>query len=101
MWVGIKGVLRKQAEEADTGITTLKAQKGKMVSRSEAEREALLQYVLLEHYRKLKTPIANETFDADFEKEIHAWAEGERRCIRKGTQPGVQKRYRESSQGKK
>ena len=31
--------------------------------------------VLVEHYRKLRTPTANETFGADFEKEINAWAE--------------------------
>ena len=29
----------------------------------------------MEHYRKLGTPTANETFDAEFEKEINAWAE--------------------------
>ena len=28
MWVGIKGILGKQAEEADTGIATLRAQNG-------------------------------------------------------------------------
>ena len=33
MWVGIKGILDKQAGEADTGITTLRAQKGRIVFR--------------------------------------------------------------------
>ncbi|MEP5533686.1 hypothetical protein [Ekhidna sp.] len=41
-----------------------------MVSSSKGKRE-----VLVEHYRKLGTPTANETFDAEFEKEINAWAE--------------------------
>ena len=49
MWVGIKGMLLigKQAGEADTGIATLTAQNGKMVSSSNGKRE-----VLVEHYRK-------------------------------------------------
>ena len=34
MWVGIKGILGKQAGEADTGIATLRAQNGKIVSSS-------------------------------------------------------------------
>ena len=42
-----------------------------MVSISEGEREVL---VLIEHCRKLGTPTTNETFDAEFEKEINAWA---------------------------
>ena len=41
-----------------------------MVSSSKGKREALV-----EHYRKLGTPAANETLDAEFEKEINAWAE--------------------------
>ena len=41
-----------------------------MVGSSKGKRE-----VLVEHYRKLGTPAANETFDAEFEKEINAWAE--------------------------
>ena len=41
-----------------------------MVSKSKRERE-----VLVEHCRKLGTPTANETFDAEFEKEINAWVE--------------------------
>ena len=41
-----------------------------LVSASKGKRE-----VLLEPYRKLGTPTGNETFDADFEKEINAWAE--------------------------
>ena len=32
MWVGMKGIPGKQAGEADTGIATLRAQNGKMVS---------------------------------------------------------------------
>ena len=70
MWVGIKGILGQQAGEADTGMATLRAQCGKMVSSSKGKRE-----VLEEHYRKLGTPTANETFDAAFEKEINTWAE--------------------------
>ena len=70
MWVGIKGILGKQAGEADTGIATLRAQNGKMVSSSKGKRE-----VLVEHYRKLGTPTTNENFDAEFEKELNAWAE--------------------------
>ena len=41
-----------------------------MVSSSKEKRE-----VLVEHYRKLGAPTANETFDAEFDKEINAWAE--------------------------
>ena len=70
MWVGIKGILGKQAGEADTGIATLRAQNGKIVSSSQGKRE-----VLVEYYRKLGTPTTNETFDAEFEKEIDAWVE--------------------------
>ena len=72
IWVGIKGILGKQAGEADTGIATLRAYNGKMVinSSSKGKRE-----VLVEHYRKLGAPTANETSDAEFEKEINAWAE--------------------------
>ena len=50
MWIGIKGILGKQAGEADTGIATLRAQNGKMVSSSKEKRG-----VLVEHYRKLGT----------------------------------------------
>ena len=31
--------------------------------------------VLVKHYRKLGTPTAIDTFDAEFEKDINAWAE--------------------------
>ena len=41
-----------------------------MDSSSKGKRE-----VLVEQYRKLGTSTANETFDAEFEKEINAWAE--------------------------
>ena len=41
-----------------------------MVTTSKGKRE-----VLVEHYRKLRTPTAIETFHAIFEKEINAWAE--------------------------
>ena len=41
-----------------------------MVSISKVKRE-----ILVEHYRKLGTPKANETFDAEFEMETNAWAE--------------------------
>ena len=62
-------MLGKQAREAGTGIATLRAQNGKMVSGSKGKRE-----VLVEHYRKLGTP-TNKTYDTEFEKEIDAWAE--------------------------
>ena len=42
-----------------------------MVSSSRWTRQ-----VLVEHYGKLATPTMNETFDAEFEKEIDAWVEG-------------------------
>ena len=51
----------KQAGETDTGIATLRAHNGKMVSSSEGKRE-----VLVEHYRKLETPTTNEMFDEEF-----------------------------------
>ena len=42
-----------------------------MVSSSKGKRE-----VLVKHYRKLGTPTTNKTtFDAEFEREINAWAE--------------------------
>ena len=41
-----------------------------MVSTSKGKRE-----VLVEHYRELGTPKPNSKFDAEFEKEINAWAE--------------------------
>ena len=41
-----------------------------MVSSSKGKRNILVQ-----HYRRLGTPTANETFDAEFEKEINTWAE--------------------------
>ena len=41
-----------------------------MVSSSKGKRE-----VLVEHYRKLGTPAANETFNAEFDKKINVWAE--------------------------
>ena len=37
MWVGIKGILGKQAGEADTRIATLRAQNGKMVGNSKGK----------------------------------------------------------------
>ena len=49
---------------------TLSAQNGKMVSSSKGKRG-----VLVEHYCKLGTPTTNETFDAEFEKEIDAWVQ--------------------------
>ena len=59
MWVGIKGILGQQASETDTGIATLRALNGKMVSSSKEKRE-----VLREHDRKVGTPTANEKIDA-------------------------------------
>ena len=41
MRVEIKNVLGKQTGEADTGIATLRVQKGKMVSGSKGKREVL------------------------------------------------------------
>ena len=63
MCIGIRGILGQQAGEANTGIATLRAQNGKMVRSLKRKRK-----VLVEHYRKLGTPTANETFDAEFEK---------------------------------
>ena len=34
MWVGIKGIVGKQAGEADTGIATFRAQNGNIISDS-------------------------------------------------------------------
>ena len=31
--------------------------------------------MIVDHYRKLGTPTVNETLDAEFEKDINAWAE--------------------------
>ena len=46
-----KGMLSKQAGEADTGIATLRAPNGKMVSGSKGKRE-----VVVERHRKQATP---------------------------------------------
>ena len=40
-----------------------------MVSSSKGKRE-----ILVEHYRKLGTPTANEKFDADFEGKTNPWS---------------------------
>ena len=66
-----RDILDIHGGEADTRIAILRAQNGKMVSSSRWTRQ-----VLVEHYRKLATPTMNETFDAEFEKEIDAWVEG-------------------------
>ena len=43
------------------------------------------RHVLVDHCRKLGTPTANETVDANFEKEgDQRVGRGERRCARKG-----------------
>ena len=68
---GIKGILSKQAGEADTGIPTLRAQNGKMVSSSKDKGEVTT--IVVDQYRKLGAPTAHELFDAEFEKEIIAW----------------------------
>ena len=69
MWVGTKGLLGQQADEADTVIATIRAQNGKMVRSSKGKSE-----VIVEHYPKLGTPTANATFDTEFDKGINAWA---------------------------
>ena len=66
----MKGIIGNWAGKIDNGIATLRAQKGKMVSSSKGKRE-----VLVEHYSKLGTPKANAKFDAEFEKDINAWAD--------------------------
>ena len=81
MWVGIQGIPGKQAGEADTGIATLRAQNGKMVTSSKGKRR-----VLAAHYRKLGTPTTNKTFVAEFEEEINAWAEANVDAPKKGRQ---------------
>ena len=69
MRVGIKGILGKQEGEADTSYT-LGAHNCKMVNSSKGKRE-----LLVENYRKLGTPTANQTSNAEFVKNINAWAE--------------------------
>ena len=70
MWVGIKGILGKQAGEADRGIAILRTQNGKMASSSKGKRE-----VLVEHYHTLETATANGNVSTEFDKEINAWVE--------------------------
>ena len=70
MWLGIKGIIGNRAGKIESGIATLRAQNGKTVSSSKGKRE-----VLVEHYSKLGTPKPKVKFDAEFEKEINAWAE--------------------------
>ena len=55
IWVGIKGIMSKRAGKTDKGIATLRAKNGKIVSSSRGKRE-----VLVEHYRKLRTPKSNK-----------------------------------------
>ena len=69
--MGIKGVLGQQAGEADTGTATLGTQNGESYRFSSKGKGE----VLVEHYRKLGAPTASKTFDAEFEKEMNAWAE--------------------------
>ena len=75
MWVGIQGIPGKQAREADSEITTLRAQNGKMGinSSSKGKREVLVlqQSITVRKER----PQPNETSDAENEKKINAWAE--------------------------
>ena len=59
----------KQARETDTGVATLRAHIGIVVSSLKGKRD-----LLLEHYRKLGTPTTNESFDEQFGKETNAWA---------------------------
>ena len=84
MWVGIKGILGKQAGEAGTGAATLRAQKGNVVRSLKGKRE-----MLVEHYRKLGTPTTNKTFDLGRGERMHQNGKT------------VQKGNRESSQRKK
>ena len=49
------------------GNSYIKSTERQKVSSSKGKRE-----VLVEHYRTLRMPTANETFDAEFEKEINA-----------------------------
>lgn len=65
----IKGILGLQAGHKKTEIPTLREQNGKNVSSSKGKKK-----LRTEHYRKLGTPTANKTFDADFGKEMNAWA---------------------------
>ena len=53
----------------DTGIASLRAHNGKVVSSSKGEKEVLVVY-----YRKLEPPTASGTFNAEFEKEINVCA---------------------------
>ena len=94
MRVGTKGMVGTRAGEAG-GRATLRAQKnGKMDSSSKRKKE-----VTMEHYCKLGTPTAYETFDADINNEICAWAEAKVEASEGNTV--VQNGYGESSQGNK
>ena len=66
----MKGIIGNWAGKIDNGIATLRTQNGKVVSSSKGKRE-----VLVEHYSKIGTPKPHAKFDAEFEKEINAWAE--------------------------
>ena len=75
MWVGIQAILGKPAGEADTGIaiSTLRTSNGKcLILRRGIENydcgRALAQAID-------RNAATNETFDAEFDKEIDAWAE--------------------------
>ena len=55
--------------------------------------------VLVEHFRKLGTPTANETFDAEFTEEINTWVDVN--VVVSEWKTFVQMGYREGSQRKK
>lgn len=65
-----EGDYRKRSEKIDSGIATMRAQKGKMVGSSKGEKE-----VLVEHCRELGTLKTNRKFDTAFGKETSEWAE--------------------------
>ena len=72
------GRTSRRGSRGNSYSSTLSAQNGKMVGRPKGKRDALL---IVEHFRKVGAPTANETSDEEFEK-----GRGERNGIRKGRQ---------------
>ena len=70
MWEGISGMVKKTAQEGNTGKATLRGVNGGLVSSGKGKRE-----VLAGHYKRLRVPSKNEAFDQVFKKEVDAWAQ--------------------------
>lgn len=95
MWIGIQALLGKQAGEADTGQSTLRESKGRIVNSSRGKGE-----ILVEHYRKVGTPTANAWLNAEFENKFDALVEANMGTLEKEYR-GSDRSQKEFARGKK